>query len=161
MADVSKGVQDNCGIKIYFSCTENEDVKFLQSLSKDTVMTLGGMSIKGLGATTSIREVIVPALQRNEILETTFTRFHAFFIRDDGSGYHAPTRIVIQPPTTKEEYDRLNATPLPKLNFVTDANGKPASKDWKNAPVTPEREAWLEAMRNVIEEKRRSERGEV
>ena len=157
MADVSKGVQDNCGIKIYFSCTEHEDVKFLQSLSKDKPEFLGGMSIKGLGATTSIREVIVPALQRNEILETTFTRFHAFFIRDDGSGYHAPTRIVIRPPTTKEEYDRLNATPLPKLNFVTDENGKPASKDWKNAPVTPEREAWLE----VIEEKRRSERGEV
>jgi hypothetical protein len=112
-ADLRPVVRDNAN-KLYLTATTEDDVKELLGYSLDTAKLLRGVSIQRLQSATSTREVIEPILERNDVLTVSNTFLHGFLVLDDGQGHKEPIRLVVTPPCSKTEYERLKNTPLPR-----------------------------------------------
>jgi hypothetical protein len=95
-------------VKLYSSCVGPEDTEVLQSLSKDTTREITSVNIKELSATTTIRNEVVPILERDTILDVTSTFGHCFAVINDGRGHREPIRI-----TQTHDYPYLGNQPLP------------------------------------------------
>lgn len=107
---------DNTATKIWFTPTDELDVRYLRSLSKDAVQTRGtsSTSIRSFQASSSYDEVYEPLLSRNEILDCAYTKMEGFLILNDGKSHHEPIRFRFEPDWSLDDYRRLSQTPLPK-----------------------------------------------
>jgi hypothetical protein len=140
---LSQVVFEGTAVKQYFTCLD-EDVPIIQSLSKDKIKVLGGASKQRFSQTTTTRETIVPALERDTILDVTYTFGRSFLCVNDGSGHREP--IILEQAHTHPDDSQ---TPLPTHS---PAETKPRAKD--KLLDGPERIARHVALRRLIDEKR-------
>jgi hypothetical protein len=131
--DLADIVFENCHVHQYFSCVGDAESKKLQSLSKDKTITLGSSTVSSpLRSSTSTREVIMPSLERNEILDVTATFGESFLVVNDGGGYReGPLRIV-----ATHDYPNLSHVALPlRETPLVGHTGAPPAVPLRTAPV--------------------------
>lgn len=117
-------VADNTIVKMYFTVTNQDDVDDLQALSADEVSQQESRTIAFLDSRLTERDILMPKLKRNVILETSATRNQAFLIIDDGKGHAEPMRIEIAHSQDESEYLRRKSEPLRRGKRVsTDVPG--------------------------------------
>ena len=155
--DLADQVFEGTRIKQYYTCVGEDDVKTLQSLSKDKIKTLGGTSGPGLQATSNRREIIVPSLERDEIIDVTDTFGDSFLVIKDGKGHREPIRC-----RQTHDYQDLSDKPLtPRKMSVA----PPAPSTLNRAPTpprdSPERRRRQDLLRALIERKRAAEAWET
>jgi hypothetical protein len=119
---------DNTAIKIWQTPTSPDDIVALQALSRDELKTRG--STKGFRSgvsSVSMHEVYEPHLERNDILDAGFTGDQGFLILNAFRGHEEPTRFRFSFDVSRDEYQRLVTTPLPKRE--PPSNGGPGAAD--------------------------------
>lgn len=87
---LADAVFEGCAVRQYYTVSGEDDVRVLQSLSKDKIRSLGGGTTRGLQSTQSFRDVILPSIERDETLEVSSTFGRSYFVFSTGSGYQAP-----------------------------------------------------------------------
>lgn len=149
--DVSlhESVFDNTGTKIYFTATCTRDKDDLQGLSCDDPEMLPGRSTQHLSTSSSEHAVLLPRLNKNEILDTSATAGHAFVILDNGQGHREPIRAEL--PYFIEDralYQQVRRTPLPR---------RPVAKDMRAATdAAAKRSALSHEIRKAVDPVRRA-----
>ena len=113
--DLRRTIFTNTAVKIFLTPYAGDDLLFMQDLSPEVIKKRSvSQTHRGLQSSSSTTQQLAPDLEKNEALEVSFSRFEAFLSVNDMAGYKPPIRIRILPPCSKEEHDRLSATPLPK-----------------------------------------------
>ncbi|HZZ26757.1 MAG TPA: type IV secretory system conjugative DNA transfer family protein [Pirellulales bacterium] len=135
-------VFDNCHVKQYFTVTSKRDIEDLQTLSKEMKFLLSTQTL-GVDTSVSKREVLLPKLTKNRILNVSATKGHTFLIIDDGKGHKEPQRVIAKYATKEEHYLKDSYTRLPpaeKRQAATPPtqNAAPAVRP-KQTTVKPER----------------------
>ncbi len=132
---------DNTAIKIWLTPISPDDIDALQSLSNDELKTRG--STKGFRSgvsSVSMHEVYEPQLEANDIRDAGFTGDQGFLILNSFQGHVEPTRFRFAFDVSRDEYDRLATTPLPKREKPR-GGGAPA-------PLTPTAAAGRRGLTN-------------
>jgi hypothetical protein len=81
-------------VKQYYTCVGDDDIKTLQSLSKDKIRAIENRSTSGfLRTTLGSTDQIVPALERDTILECSAVFGESFLVIKDGLGHRDPIRV--------------------------------------------------------------------
>lgn len=130
-------VYDNCHVKQYFTVTSNRDIEDLQALSKETKIWLGTETPRGPDTTLAMREVVMPRLRKNRILDVSATKGHTFLIMDDGKGHREPQRVVVAYSTDEKKYlaDTHRRLPLHPLRDTKETDGQAVAKPKSRPPA--------------------------
>jgi Type IV secretion-system coupling protein DNA-binding domain len=157
-------VFDNCHIKQYFTVTSSRDIEDLQVLSKDDKFLLATETLSGMDSSTSKREVLLPILTKNEILDVSTTKGHTFLIVDDGKGHREPQCVEVKYATMENEYLAHSHKRLPPRPTAPDdisipkrpprATVTPVEKTRPTRNTPPPR---MEALKKLLESKRHAE----
>jgi hypothetical protein len=141
---------EGTSLKLYYTCVGKRDTEDLQSLSKDKAKILGGTSSQRFAQTTSTREVIVPSLERDTILDVSSSFGHAFVVMNDGQGHKEP--IIIE---QRHVLPDLSHLPMPLRNGPSQSNHDAP----KLPPPPPDSEAVRrrDFLKKLIDAKRRAE----
>lgn len=105
LADV---VFEGCSVRQYYTVSGQDDVEVLQSLAKDSIKVLGGGTSRGLQSSQNYREIITPALERDQTLEVSSRFGWSYLVLSDGHGYQAP--IVLE---QKHRFPDFSNKPMP------------------------------------------------
>jgi type IV secretory pathway VirB4 component len=138
---------EGTALKIYYTCVGKRDTEDLQSLSKDKVKVLGGTSTQRFAQTTSTRETIVPALERDTILDVSATFGQAFVVLNDGRGHHEP--FIIE---QRHALPDLSEVPMPARKHTEEAG--PAATLSLVPADDPARKKRHEALARLMQTKR-------
>jgi hypothetical protein len=103
---LSDTVFEGTTFKQYFTSL-GDDIKVLQSLSRDKRIQLGGSTVQGLSTSVSFKDQIVPSLDRDDILKVSATFGQSFVVLNDGKGHRDP--VVVQ---QTHEYPDLSEEPM-------------------------------------------------
>jgi hypothetical protein len=133
LADV---VFEGTVVKQYFTCLE-DDIRRLQSISKEAPMKLGSTSAApfGMAVSSSTREVMAPILERNKILDVTYSLGKSFVCINDGSGHREPVEVK-----QSHQFEDKSGIAFEALTtsreFGTFAAGlSPADREAREAPI--------------------------
>jgi len=155
--DVKSIVADNCSLKIYLTCTLQEDFDDLQLLSMDEYGLINAESFRQeshFDSQTS-REYIRAKLLKNLILAVSANEGYAFVLLDDGKGFKEPAVVYLPYGLTEEVHSEIKTLPkrdpsIPLLVRPTVGVTKPFVPSWKknytDQPNWIERQKKLNAM---------------
>lgn len=102
-------VAENASFKQYFTCVGEDEIKTLQTMSREKRIVLGGGTSRGLQTSQNYHEVIVPSLDADTIREVSGTFGRSFVVVDDGQGHKDP-QIIEQ----RHEYPDYSNQPMPR-----------------------------------------------
>ncbi len=162
-ADMRPIVSDNTAIKLLLTSTTRDDEDQLRGFSEDIErLRDGGKSYSGLNASTQIRGVYEPRLERNEILHTSAITGEGFLVYRAGDKHREPIRIKFDPIYfheffTPEAHAALSSIPLPKREAPPEPVPRQSDLNGKG-DISPERRARHAQIRAVIEECKKEER---
>lgn len=123
-------VAENASFKQYFTCVGEDEIKALQTMSREKRIVLGGGTSRGLQTSQNYHEVIVPSLDADTIREVSATFGRSFVVVDDGQGHKDP-QIIEQ----KHAYPDYSNRPMPRQPAqATDAAPKARGADAKAGP---------------------------
>lgn len=105
---LADAVFEGSSVRQYYTVCGEDDVRVLQSLSKDKVKTLGGGTLRGLQSAQNYRDTIAFALERDETLEVSGTFGRSYLILSDGKGFKAP--IILE---QTHRFPDLSEKPMP------------------------------------------------
>lgn len=148
--DLASQVFEGTVIKNYHTCVGDDDVKALQSLAKEKTRLLGGSSLHGLSGTNSTREIIVPGIDRDTILEVSARRGDSFLVLTDHAGYRDPIHL-----RQAHHYPDLSNDALP---LAPTSQPVPATSP---LAISPERAARHVLLRAVLNAKQQRERWQL
>lgn len=157
-------VADNTHVKQYFTVTTMEDIEALQTLSNQVERPLGGSSTRGLASTITVRDVLMPKLDHNEVLQVSATFGQSFLVVDDGRGHKEPQRVFREHTLDPQTWEKYRSTPLPQraapLNKPEPvarrrkppvAAGRPATVQMQTTPTRQEHLAKLVSAKRAVE----------
>lgn len=142
LADI---VRDNTFAKIYFTITGEEDIRGMQTFSKESSRFVRGSSSSthshdfSLTQQVSSSELLVPTLKTDEILDTSSTDKHCFLILDDGTRHREPIRLWTDYALKRRTFQRFKQTPPRRLK-------KPREQQ---PPTDAEEPLWKQARRKL------------
>ncbi len=147
--DVLPLVRGNCRVQIFSTATEEEREYISGESLTRRVRYRGGVEDPlSLAPTQSWREMVEPSFGENLVKRISGTRQHAVLLWHQGGVFHNPRHIFI-PFTckTKEEYDSLDARPLPRRPAPPAApKPTPGPGGWQAPVLDPARQARLAAF---------------
>lgn len=112
--DLRSIIRSQCQ-RILFARESDEEIKELRERSLDVLRDETSQSIKGISSTTTVRQVLEPAITRNEVIELSGIAMKAYAVLRLGDGHHDPVPFTIIPPTASPaEHERLKRKRLPR-----------------------------------------------
>ena len=129
--DLGPVVRSQCQ-RVVFSATSREEIDELRNRSLDITRDDISASLRGMGRTTSVREVEEPGLSRNSIMKRSGVALDAYAVLNLGDQHRDPIPFTIIPPTKSvAEHNQLKKKPLPSkqqaapFETITTSNGHP------------------------------------
>lgn len=158
-------VRDNTFAKMYFTVTGEEDIKAIQSFSKESSRMLSSESESAAALSFDSaqrrgwQESIVPTLRTDEILHTSSTDKHCFLILDDGTRHREPIRLWTDYVLDAADFHTLKHTPPPKFEGTRPERGPADDQEplWKSARRKGSSAAWHQSLTALLERKRADE----
>ncbi|MAT67962.1 MAG: hypothetical protein CMJ58_00380 [Planctomycetaceae bacterium] len=112
--DLGPIIRSQCQ-RVIFSCESEDEIDELRNRSLDVPQPHLSTSLRGLGASTSLREELEPGLTRNEIMQRSGVALDAYAVLKLGDKHRDPIPFRVIPPTASpEEHAKLKNRPLPQ-----------------------------------------------
>ncbi len=157
-------VRDNTFAKMYFTVTGEEDIKAIQSFSKESTRKLKSASeqeksMLDSSKTSGWQESMVPTLKTDEILHTSSTDKHCFLVLDDGTRHREPIRLWTDYVLDAADFLKLKQTPPPKRTVPLPPRESANEQEpiWKTARRKGGATTWQEPLTALLERKRADE----
>jgi hypothetical protein len=161
LADI---VRDNTFAKMYFTVTGEEDIKAIQSFSKESsrILTSGSeqeRSMVDFSKSRGWQESIVPTLKTDEILHTSSTDKHCFLILDDGTRHREPIRLWTDYVLDAADFRKLKHTPPPRLTVPRPEPDSAVDQEplWKTARRQKGSPEWRQPLVALLARRRADE----
>ena len=158
--DLADTVRDNTLLKIYFTVTGKDDIEEIQTFSKDDPNYY--LANEGGFGRESQRQVIVPKLKKDGILDASATSQDAFVIFDEGR-HREPTPVHFDFSTDADSYRNWKRLPLPLFEGTRDSTpaadpDAPTEPRWKTLRGDELSKAHQYAIDRILQRKIAAER---
>ncbi|QDV74552.1 hypothetical protein [Botrimarina mediterranea] len=119
--DLRSIIRSQCQ-RILFARESEEEIKELRERSRDVLRDDTSQSLRGLSHSTSVRQVLEPAISRNDVLELSGVAMRAYAVLRLGDKHRDPIPFTIIPPTASPaEHDLLKRKKLPRYTPASGA----------------------------------------